>query len=110
VVLPELYSPRSIPGVTGTLIREGRRPGWPDSWWPCSRGAGDSASSAPWSENFCAMVSCVQAQRRPKEGEMLEEENDMKYVQEEDEVLGEGEEKFDGGKRKEECRNKVFQK
>lgn len=41
---------------------------------------------------------------------MLEEENDMKYVQEEDEVLGEGEEKFDGGKRKEECRNKVFQK
>jgi hypothetical protein len=56
------------------------------------------------------MVSCVQAQRRPKEGEMLEEENDMKYVQEEDEVLGEGEEKFDGGKRKEECRNKVFQK
>jgi hypothetical protein len=46
------------------------------------------------------MVSCVQAQRRPKEGEMLEEENDMKYVQEEDEVLGEGEEKFDGGKRR----------
>jgi hypothetical protein len=30
------------------------------------------------------MVSWVQAQRRPKEGEMLEEENDMKYVQEEE--------------------------
>ena len=32
------------------------------------------------------MVSCVQSQRRPKDGEMLDEENDMKYVQEEGEV------------------------
>jgi hypothetical protein len=31
-------------------------------------------------------MSSVQAQSRPNEGEMLEEENDMKYVQEEDEV------------------------
>jgi hypothetical protein len=54
------------------------------------------------------MVSCDQAQRRPNEGEMLEEENDMKYVQEEDEVLGEGSEKFERGSRKEEWRKKVF--
>jgi hypothetical protein len=27
------------------------------------------------------MVSCVQAQRRLKDGERLDEENDMKYVQ-----------------------------
>jgi hypothetical protein len=58
VLLAELYSPRPIPGVTGTFVREGRRPGWPVSWAPPgARGAGDSARSAPWSENFCAMVS-----------------------------------------------------
>jgi hypothetical protein len=27
------------------------------------------------------MVSCVQAQRRLKDGERLDEENDMKYMQ-----------------------------
>jgi hypothetical protein len=32
-------------------------------------------------------VSSVQAQRRPKEGDMLEAENDMKYGQGEEEVL-----------------------
>jgi hypothetical protein len=46
-------------------------------------------------------VSSAQAQRRPNEGDMQEEEkeNDMKYVQEEDEVLGEeSDSEFNRGK------------
>lgn len=60
------------------------------------------ANSAPSAENFCAIVSSAQAQRRPNEGDMQEEEkkeNDMKYVQEEDEVLGEeSDSEFNRGK------------